>query len=74
MVSLLAYLPILGKPLTFYLGIAAYLSFLFTAVLGYFFYTGRPILPFKWHPRMAVASLILGLIHGILAISIYFNY
>lgn len=68
-----AYSPILGKPLVFYLGILTYLSFLFTAVLGYSFFKGRPILPFKWHPRIAITSLILGLIHGLLAASIYFK-
>ncbi|MCL4354138.1 hypothetical protein M1349_01555 [Patescibacteria group bacterium] len=74
MLATLAYYPILGFPLIFYLGILTYISFLFTASVGYFYFTGRPILPFKWHPRMAVISLILGLIHGALAASAYFNY
>lgn len=74
MVAAFAYTLILGKPIVFYLGILTYLSFLFTATLGYFYFTGKPILPFKWHPRMAATSLILGLIHGALAASIYFNY
>lgn len=68
-----AYYSILGKPLVFYLGILTYFSFLFTASLGYFFFIGKPLLPFKWHPRMAVTSLILGLIHGVLAASRYFK-
>lgn len=67
-----AYYLILGKPLVFYLGILTYLSFLSTALLGYFFSIGKPLLPFKWHPRIAILALTLGLIHGLLAVSIYF--
>ncbi|MCL5073784.1 MAG: hypothetical protein M1308_23255 [Actinobacteria bacterium] len=74
MVSSFAYFPLLGKPLTFYIGILTYLSFLLTATIGYFQYTGKPLVPFKWHPRIAAASLILGLIHGVLAASVYFHY
>lgn len=72
MIETIAYLSILGKPLVFHLGILTYLSFLFTATLGYFFFIGKPILPFKWHPRMAVTSLVLGFLHGFLAASVYF--
>lgn len=74
MIATLAYTTILGKPLVFHLGILTYLAFLSTAILGYCFFIGKPILPFKWHPRLAVTALILGFIHGVMAASIYFNY
>ncbi|KKR80868.1 MAG: hypothetical protein UU73_C0002G0148 [Candidatus Daviesbacteria bacterium GW2011_GWA1_41_61] len=70
--SEIAYLSILGKPLIFYLGILTYLLFVFTAILGYSNFRGRPILPFIWHPRIAAAALILATIHGLLALSVYF--
>lgn len=70
--SEIAYLSILGKPVIFYLGILTYLLFVFTALLGYFNFRGRPILPFVWHPRIAAAALISATIHGLLAILAYF--
>lgn len=74
MIANLAYYLILGKPLIFYLGILSYISFSFTALLGYSYYKGRPILPFPWHPRFAVTSLILGAIHGLMGLAIYFRF
>lgn len=74
MIANLAYYLILGKPVIFYLGILTYTSFSFTALLGFSYYKGRPILPFAWHPRFAVTSLILGAIHGLLGLSIYLKF
>ena len=74
MISSLAYLMFLGKPVVFYLGILTYLLFLFTAILGYTYFKGKPILPFIWHPRFAAASLILGTIHGLLGLSSYLHF
>lgn len=74
MISSLAYFLILGQPLIMYLGILTYLSFLMTALLGYTYFKGRPILPFEWHPRFAATSLILGTIHGLLGLSVYFRF
>lgn len=74
MISSLAYTMFLGKPVIFYLGILTYLSFSFTALLGYTYFKGKPILPFAWHPRFAVTSLALGAVHGFLGLSIYFHF
>jgi hypothetical protein len=74
MIASLAYYLILGKPLIFYTGILTYLSFSFTALLGYTHYIGRPLLPFKWHPIFAVTSLILGAIHGLFGLSVYLRF
>lgn len=73
MLAQIGYYSILGKPLVFYLGYATLTSFLFTATVGYLNHTGRPVIPFKWHPRLAVLSITLALIHGLLASSIYFG-
>jgi len=73
MLSSLAYYPIMGKPLILYLGIITLLSFIITAIIGLMIYKGRKI-PFKIHPTMAGLSLILGITHGTLALSIYLAF
>ncbi|MBI5459905.1 hypothetical protein [Methanobacterium sp.] len=70
MLSSIAYYPILGKPLILYLGIVTLLSFIITATIGLMIYKGKKI-PFKIHPTMAGLSLILGITHGTLALSVY---
>lgn len=73
MLSNLAYFPILGKPLILYLGIITLSSFIITASIGLMIYKGKKI-PFKIHPTMALISLILGITHGTLALSIYIGF
>jgi hypothetical protein len=73
MLSEIAYFQIFGKPLVLYLGIITLLSFITTASIGLMIFRGVRI-PFKFHPAMAGISLTLGIIHGILALSIYLNY
>lgn len=63
-----AYFPIFGLPLIMYLGILTLLSFLFTASIAIMNKRWIYIIPFKWHPRMAIISICLALIHGILGI------
>ncbi|WP_048190224.1 hypothetical protein [Methanobacterium sp. SMA-27] len=73
MLSSIAYFQILGKPLILYLGVITFLSFMTTATLGLLIYRGKNI-PFKIHPTMAGISILLGITHGTLALSIYFQY
>lgn len=68
----ISYYLIFGKPLIMYLGILTLLLFLFTALIGYLNVKGIQIIPFKWHPRFAIITIILALIHGILGILAYF--
>ncbi|MBI5681067.1 MAG: hypothetical protein HZC47_09255 [Methanobacterium sp.] len=70
MLSEIAYYPILGKPLILYLGIITLSSFIATALIGLMIFRGVKI-PFKLHPTFAIMSLILGITHGTLAISVY---
>lgn len=74
MVSQIAYHLVFGKPLIMYVGLLTFFSFLFTASIGYASYHGIKYLPFKWHPRLAAISITLAILHGILGLSIYFNF
>jgi len=74
MIQHIAYTLILGKPVVMYMGIITYLSFISTASIGLLNFKGYSIIPFKWHPRLAATSLILATIHGLLGLSVYFNF
>lgn len=64
----------LGKPLVMYGGIFTLLFLLFTATVGLLNFNGIAIIPFKWHPRLAATTIMVALIHGLLGLSIYFNF
>jgi len=68
----ITYYLISGKPLIMYLGILALCSFLATAMIAVINRKKNSQILFRLHPRMAVFSIILALIHGILGILIYF--
>jgi O-antigen/teichoic acid export membrane protein len=71
MLTQIAFYSILGKPLIMYLGIITFLSFLFTATIGYLNMKGNQKIPLKWHMIMARVSILLAILHGILGLSIY---
>lgn len=68
----ITYFLIFGKPLIMYLGIITLTSFLVTALIGYLIHHGNQTISFKWHPRMAVFSITLAVVHGLLGILTYF--
>jgi hypothetical protein len=72
MLENISYYLIFGKPLIMYGGIITLISFLSTALISILNKNGIDIIPFKWHPRMAIISIILALIHGCLGILHYF--
>jgi len=72
MLSEIIYYQILGKPLIMYLGIITLNSFLFTALIAILNKKGIHIISFKWHPRIAIISISLAIIHGLLGILNYF--
>jgi hypothetical protein len=72
MLKSIAYYLIFGKPIIMYLGILTISSFLFTAYIGMANMRGNNKIPLKWHFRMAKISIAMAIIHGALAISIYF--
>jgi len=74
MIAQIAYIQILGKPLVMYGGIVTMLLMLFTATIAVLNSKGIKTIPFKWHPRLAIITITFALIHGIFAMSAYFNF
>lgn len=74
MVSEIANYIILGRPFFIYFGILALLSLLFTASISFLNVRGIHFIPFKWHPRMAVLTIILALAHAIMVFSRVYGF
>ncbi|OIO08065.1 hypothetical protein CO115_02720 [Candidatus Falkowbacteria bacterium CG_4_9_14_3_um_filter_36_9] len=74
MINNIAFTLILGKPLMMYMGILTLFLLLSTATVGALNLKGISIIPFKWHPRLAMATIIMAIIHAIFGLSIYFNF
>ena len=74
MIHNLAFTLFLGQPLVMYLGIITFLLLLFTATVGALNFKGVTIIPFKWHPLLALITIAMALIHGILGLSILLNF
>ena len=74
MINSFAYILIWGKPLVMYLGLITFLLLLFTATVGALNYKGIRIIPFKWHPFLAATTITVAFIHGLLGLSIFFNF
>lgn len=72
MLAQIGYYSLAGKPVVFYLGFLTLATFLLAAAIAVLSLRGIHIIPFKWHPRVAIAAIIIALIHGILAASAYF--
>lgn len=72
MLENISYYQILGKPLIMYSGILTLISFLFTALIAIMNKKGINKILFKWHSRLAIVSIILALIHGLLGLLAYF--
>lgn len=74
MIHNIAYTLILGKPLIMYGGILTFLLLLFTATVGALNFKGISVIPFKWHPRLALTTIIIATIHAIFGLSVFFNF
>ncbi len=59
-----------GKPLIMYGGIIVLLLMLATATLGAMVLKGK--IQFKYHKAMAISTIIVGLLHGILGMLSFF--
>jgi hypothetical protein len=66
----IAFFPILGKPLIFWLGILTILCFASTYITGLRRIRGNRW-AIRWHPRFAHATAGLAVLHGLLGILIY---
>lgn len=74
MIQNIAYTLLLGKPLIMYGGILTYLLLLSTALVGFLNFRGIQAIPLKWHPRLAVATIIIATIHALFGLSIFFGF
>lgn len=74
MINKFATISVLGRPLFTYFGLLTLLLILSTATVGRLNYKGNSVIPFKWHPRLALTTIITALIHATLALSIFFNF
>ncbi len=74
MISQIAYYSFLGKPVAAYFGMITFLFLISTAIVGYLNFKGKFIIPFKWHPRLAGATITFALIHIFLILSAYYDY
>lgn len=75
MISQLAYTLVFGKPIIMYGGILTYLFLLSTAsvsILNIKFQIH--VIPFKWHARLAMLTIIVATLHAILGMSLYLNF
>lgn len=72
MLQNITYYMIFGKPLIMYDGILTLLCLLFTASISIMNLNGIKTIPFKWHPRMAIITIIMAVIHGTFGILAFF--
>ncbi len=74
MISKIAYTIILGKPLIMYFGIFTISFLLLTAIIAFLNLRAINVIPFKWHTRLAVVTIILAICHATLALSLYYHF
>jgi hypothetical protein len=67
----IAFLHFAGLPLVAWMGIITLTFFLITAIWGWLALKNPQKFPFKVHPILAKISIILALLHGLLALSIF---
>ncbi|MFA4942888.1 MAG: hypothetical protein WC564_04595 [Patescibacteria group bacterium] len=73
MIKSIALIPVLGQPLFLYLGLLSLILFLLAAVIGHLIFKGTKGVSFKWHPALAASAIIVGIIHMVLGLSLFFN-
>jgi len=74
MIHTLAYTLFFGKPLIMYGGLITFAMLLFTATVGALNFKGITVIPFRWHPRLAILTIIFAIFHAFLGLSVFFNY
>jgi hypothetical protein len=68
MLNQITFYPVLGMPLIIWGGIFTLLCLIFTTLVAILHEKGITTIPFKWHGRMAIVTLVLSLIHGLLGV------
>lgn len=74
MIQNIAYLAVFGLPFVVVAGIVALLCFMGTAVVALAHRRGMRWASFTLHYRLAIISLVIGVFHAILAVSIYLGF
>jgi hypothetical protein len=74
MIHTIALTLLFGLPLVVYGGFTTLLLVLFTATIGYLNLKGNHFIPFKWHPVIALITIIVAIIHGLLGLSIFLGF
>lgn len=74
MIQDIAHLPVFDLPLVVIVGIVTLLLFVITATIALADRRGRKWASFTLHYRFAVFSLFLGVVHIVLALSVYIGY
>ena len=72
MISDLGYSNVLGMPLALWLGITGLIFMALAALLGFMVIRGKA--KFTYHKWLAIATLAIGIVHGVLAASAYLGY
>ncbi len=74
MIQNIAFTQVFGLPIVAYGGMTTLLLVLFTAIVGFLNYRGITTIPFKWHPILALLTIIFSLVHGIMGLSIFLGF
>jgi hypothetical protein len=75
MIRDIAYTQMAGLPVAGWFGVVTMALFLTAAtIMGLDKFTKIRVISRKWHPRFAVAALLVALIHMVLALSAYLSY
>jgi len=72
MLNNIIYYLIFGKPLIMYAGLFVLFCFFVTLLLAYAYKKAPRQYPIKWHMRMAMFSIFVGIIHGVLGVLAFF--
>jgi len=75
MIHTLALLPFFGLPMVVYGGMFTFLLMVFTATVGLLnFKKPSTAIPFKWHPRLAIITITLAILHALFGLSIFLGF
>ncbi|MFA7654221.1 MAG: hypothetical protein WCX97_04235 [Candidatus Magasanikbacteria bacterium] len=72
MLKEIALLSLFGQPVIMYGGIFTLLLFLIVGIIGLVIHSGKSRISMSWHINLARLALVIGLIHAILGISLFF--
>ena len=74
MIHTIALTMFLGQPLILYGGIFTFFCIITTATFGLLHFKGIITIPFKWHPRLALLTITVAVIHAFLGLSILWGF